>query len=136
MDDDQLVEASVAARLDHQRRVNHRQAARVFILPAPQQRVLLGDDERVQYRVQTLAPPRVAEDERAEPRAVERPRSAQDLRAELFDDRAQPPRPRLDHAPRQLVRVNDAAAQAREHARHERLARGNRTRQPDAQHDK
>src|SRR5205085_4446755 len=69
VDDDQLVEASVAARLDHQRRVNDRQAARVFILPAPQQSVLLGDDERVQYRVQTLAPPRVAEGERAEPRA-------------------------------------------------------------------
>src|SRR5947209_5068471 len=134
VDDDELVEASVSARLDQQGRVHDGDAARVFLLKAAQRGVLLRDDEGVQYRVQSLAPPLVAEDQRAESRTVERPVRAQDLRAELFQDRAKPRRPRLDHAPRQPVRVNDVAAKPGQHARHEGLPRSNRTRQSNAQH--
>src|SRR3712207_7302034 len=47
VDDDQLVETHVPARLDHQRRVYDPDAARVFPLPTPQHLVLLRGDERV-----------------------------------------------------------------------------------------
>jgi hypothetical protein len=48
VDDDQFIKALVAARLDHQRGVNDRDASRVFRLPLAQPLVLGGDYKRVE----------------------------------------------------------------------------------------
>jgi len=65
---------------------------------------------------------RVAEDQRAEPAAVEVPIGEEHRRTECLGDFRQRWLPRLHYLPSQLIGIHDLGAQRGEHLQHRRLS--------------
>src|SRR5690606_39600136 len=134
VDDDHEVEGLGLPDLDEERDVVHDDGA---VVRRPRLRVTFGGEAAhlgVHDRVEAFPGVVVGEHEAGERGAVERAVRGEHTRAELRDDRVEPDRAGRDCLTREQVVVDDDGAQLAEASQGDRLARGDPTREPDAQH--